>query len=52
MRNRTETPGNVPTGKLPSKETRKPVSNWMQLEIAPLVAKRMQSRKPFPGAGR
>ncbi len=47
MRKRTESPKNVP-----AKETRKPAANWMQLEIAPLIAQRMYSRKPLPGTGR
>ena len=39
-------------GKVPTKENRKPATNWMPLDIAPLIAQRMSSRQPLPGKGR
>lgn len=47
MRNRIESPK-----KIQAEETRKPVRNWMQLEVAPLIAQRLYCRKPLPGSGR
>ena len=35
-----------------AKGPHKPPANWMLLDIAPLVAQRMQNRKPLPGKGR
>jgi hypothetical protein len=34
-----------------SKYKGKSASNWMQLDIAPLVAKRMLNKAPLPGMG-
>ena len=47
MQKRTESPASVR-----AKEARKPPNHWMPLVIAPLIAQRMQSRKPLPGKGR
>jgi len=32
-------------------EHQKPVKNWMNLEVAPLVALRIYSKQPLPGEG-
>jgi len=47
MRKPTGSPKNVQ-----AKSTRKPAANWMQLEIAPLIAQRMYCGKPLPGTDR
>jgi hypothetical protein len=47
MQKRTESPANVR-----AKGPHKLPANWMRLDIAPLVAQRMQERKPPPGKGR
>ena len=46
MRNRHESPT-----QRPAKDDRKKVGNWMQLEIAPLVATRMERKKLKPRKG-
>ena len=47
MLKRKESPG-----KVPARANRKPATNWMPLDIAPLIAQRMSSRQPLPGKGR
>ena len=47
MRNRIESRKTVP-----ARAALKSASNWMQLEIAPLIAQRMICSKPLPGSGR
>ena len=37
--------------KVPANKERKPVGNWMQLKIAPLIAERIKKSKPLPGKG-
>ena len=37
--------------KVRTKKDRKPLGNWMQLEIAPLIAERIRKQKPLPGKG-
>jgi len=32
-------------------EHQKPAKNWMNLEVAPLVAQRIYSKQPLPGKG-
>lgn len=32
-------------------EHQKPVKNWMNLDVAPLVAQRIYSKQPLPGEG-
>ena len=47
MQKRTDSPASVR-----AKEAPKPRANWIPLDIAPLIAQRMHSRKPLPGKGR
>ena len=47
MPNQIESPKKVPT-----KETSRHTANWMQLEIAPLIAERINNGKPLPGESR
>lgn len=44
MLERKESPG-----KVPATENRKHATNWIPLDIAPLIAQRMYSRQPLPG---
>jgi len=34
-----------------SRALEKPATNWMRIDIAPLIAQQIYARKPLPGTG-